>query len=117
MALVKVIANTDVVDSDYLYFYFQSSSFQRHILQHSSRAAQAGFSKADFSDFKIRLPGKDIQIQTARKLSSQMHQCANAKSALVNQFVELKCFAASVIFESLKGRCVTTALLGDVCKK
>lgn len=57
VAIMKTIPDESIISKDYAKLFFQSPSFQ-HFLQSvcNSRAAQAGFSKSDISDYLIPVP-------------------------------------------------------------
>ena len=63
VALIKTIPDESKIDRNYLYYYLISPYFQIPLERIADRAAQAGFSKKDISDFKIRLPSIKEQQQ------------------------------------------------------
>ncbi|MHC5215174.1 restriction endonuclease subunit S [Enterococcus sp. LJL128] len=64
VAIMKTIPSNEVIKR-YLLFYLKSSYFQHKIRNVGSRAAQAGFNKADLSTFDIFLP----TIETQQKIA------------------------------------------------
>ncbi len=65
VALVKTIPDLKRVDRKFLYYILVGSSFQNFILNVGSRAAQAGFNKADLEKFQFPLPSLKTQQKIA----------------------------------------------------
>jgi type I restriction enzyme S subunit len=56
VALIKTIPDENIVNSNFLFFYLNSSLFQKPLILVSDRSAQSGFSKEDISPFEIPIP-------------------------------------------------------------
>ena len=69
VAIMKTIPDESIISKDYAKLFFQSPSFQ-HFLQSvcNSRAAQAGFSKSDISDYLIPIPSLGEQERIVAEL-------------------------------------------------
>lgn len=65
VAIMKTIPDTTLLIKPYLHKYLLSDKFQYHILNLSSRAAQAGFNKNDLESLEIPLPPLDVQQKIA----------------------------------------------------
>ncbi|MGG2199025.1 restriction endonuclease subunit S [Paenibacillus sp.] len=63
VALMKTIPDENLLTKRYLYYFLLSEHFQNKILSLGSRAAQAGFNKAELDDIYIYLPDNVLQFK------------------------------------------------------
>ena len=69
VAIIKSVPNESLLSKPYIKMYFSSPFFQQKLLLTSQqRAAQAGFSKEDISDFLIPVPPLDEQQRIVAEL-------------------------------------------------
>jgi type I restriction enzyme, S subunit len=96
VALIKTIPDLNLINRDYFYYYLQSPLFQEPLRKVSARAAQAGFSKGDISDFKIPLPSLEKQQRIVSILNEAFRNIDDNK-----QHVELKAESGSELLQSI----------------
>lgn len=90
VALIKAVIDDEIIDRDYFYYYLQSELFQSHLKKVSARAAQAGFSKSDFTDFKFSIPSTiSLQRQVSARLKAQMAEIETARQAAQVQLFDV----------------------------
>jgi type I restriction enzyme S subunit len=70
VALMKLIPETNLFDTQYAFHYLQSFSFQSQLAKVSKRSAQAGFSKDDISSFLVPLPDLETQVSIVAEIES-----------------------------------------------
>ena len=110
VAIVKTIPNSKILSKKYLYYYLNSSIFQKYIKNVGSRAAQAGFNKKELNKLEIDLPTLDKQkiiVENLQKIqniiSNKECQIAALDNLIKSLFVEM--------FKNVK----ETIRLGDCC--
>ena len=110
VAIVKTIPNSKILSKTYLYYYLNSSIFQKYIKNVGSRAAQAGFNKKELNKLEIDLPTLDKQkiiVENLQKIqniiSNKEYQIAALDNLIKSLFVEM--------FKNVK----ETIKLGDCC--
>ncbi len=96
VAIMKTIPNTNIIEKRYLYYFLMSKNFQNFILNVGSRAAQAGFNKADLSKIEIYCPEKDTQKKIVLKLDllnvvieKRKQQLLELDLLVKSQFIEM----------------------------
>ena len=70
VALVRTVPDVSKINPNYLYFWLNSTHFQKHVQKIGDRVAQAGFNKDDFNLLKILLPSLPEQQKIASILSN-----------------------------------------------
>ena len=71
VALMKAIPNAKLVSRDFLFFFLQHGSIQRHIIGRSERASgQTGISKEALEMYPIAYPSLHIQSEIVTKLGT-----------------------------------------------
>ena len=96
VAIVKTIPNSKILSKKYLYYYLNSSIFQKYIKNVGSRAAQAGFNKKELNKLEIDLPTLDKQkiiVENLQKIqniiSNKECQIAALDNLIKSLFVEM----------------------------
>ena len=96
VAIMKTIPNENVLSKKYLYFYLSSRLFQHHIMNLSSRAAQAGFNKDDLKTLLIPLPSLDLQSLITDNLNKvtelinlRKQRLAELDNLIKSRFIEM----------------------------
>ena len=96
VAIVKTIQNSKILSKTYLYYYLNSSIFQKYIKNVGSRAAQAGFNKNELNKLEIDLPTLDKQkiiVENLQKIqniiSNKEYQIAALDNLIKSLFVEM----------------------------
>ena len=96
VAIVKTIPNSKILSKTYLYYYLNSSIFQKYIKNVGSRAAQAGFNKKELNKLEIDLPTLDKQkiiVENLQKIqniiSKKEYQIAALDNLIKSLFVEI----------------------------
>ena len=96
VAIVKTIPNSKILSKTYLYYYLNSSIFQKYIKNVGSRAAQAGFNKNELNKLEIDLPTLDKQkiiVENLQKIqniiSNKEYQIAALDNLIKSLFVEM----------------------------
>jgi type I restriction enzyme S subunit len=88
VALVKTIPNNNLLNRDFLLYVLKGEDFQNFIQNIGSRAAQAGFNKADLEGFQFPLPSLSQQQKIANILDAADALRKNDK-ALIEKYDEL----------------------------
>lgn len=88
VALVKTIPNDNLLNRDFLLYVLKGEDFQNFIQNIGSRAAQAGFNKADLEGFQFPLPSLPQQQKIANILDAADALRQNDK-ALIAKYDEL----------------------------
>ncbi len=88
VALVKTIPNNNLLNRDFLLYVLKGEDFQYFIQNIGSRAAQAGFNKADLEGFQFPLPPLPQQQKIANILDAADAVRQNYK-ALIAKYDEL----------------------------
>lgn len=117
VAIMKSMPNPDYITSPYIKYYFLSPVFQYRLsIVSQHRAAQAGFSKEDISDFQLPIPSL-IQQQSIVAELDKINEIIDLKKA---QLKDLDLLAQSIFYdmfgdpiENSKGWEVKK--LGEVC--
>ena len=96
VAIVKTIPNSKILSKTYLYYYLNSSIFQKYIKNVGSRAAQAGFNKKELNKLEIDLPTLDKQkiiVENLQKIqniiSKKEYQIAALDNLIKSLFVNM----------------------------
>lgn len=96
VAIVKTIPNSKILSKTYLYYYLNSSIFQKYIKNVGSRAAQAGFNKKELNKLEIDLPTLDKQkiiVENLQKIqniiSNKEYQIAALDNLIKSLFVDM----------------------------
>ena len=118
VAIIKTIPR-EIVNKNYIKYYFLSPYFQHNLLTVSQhRAAQAGFSKEDISDFSFPLPPLSEQQRIVSELDL-LSSIIEKKKAQLKEYDQL----AQSIFYDMFGDPVTNEKgwekknLEEVCEK
>ena len=83
ISIVFKVTDTDNLDSDYLYMYFNRPEFDRYARFHSWGSAREAFSWNDMCDIEIKLPPLPIQEKFSRTYMAIMGN-ENYKARLGN---------------------------------
>ena len=109
VAIIKSIPDKSLLSKPFIKMYFSSPSFQQKLLLRSQqRAAQAGFSKEDISDFLIPVPPLSEQSRIVAELdlltgiidkqNAQLKELDNlAQAIFYDMFGDLSCDECALI--------------------
>lgn len=110
VAIAKCIFDRQRVERDYLLCWLRSSQFQNLVQNFGSRAAQAGFNKADLGKLEIPLPPLEEQKRIAAILDAADDLRAKRRESLA----ELDALIQSTFLEMF-GDPVTNPMGWDIC--
>ncbi|MGG0591521.1 restriction endonuclease subunit S [Priestia megaterium] len=89
VALAKVLMNDKEFDRDFIYYFLNSSLFQKEIMRISARSAQSGFNKQDLYPLKVPKPILKEQHKIASILSS-VDEAIEKTEAIIGQTETVK---------------------------
>ncbi|MEG2196555.1 MAG: restriction endonuclease subunit S, partial [Cellulosilyticaceae bacterium] len=88
VAIMKTIPRPEILDKRYLYYFLKTEYFQNIIQNVGSRAAQAGFNKAELESINIYIQSLDEQQETVNILN-KANQLINSRKEQIQACDEL----------------------------
>jgi len=71
VALIKCIPDKKRLSTDWLFYFLNSESIQKHIIGLSERSRQSGVSPSDLNKLKIPLPSLSVQREVINKIKEE----------------------------------------------
>ena len=103
VALAKLIFSSDLLDRNFVKYFFKGPWFKEAISR-NSRSCQLGFNRSDLKNLLFPLPPREEQERIAKQLEELLTQVDAARARLAKVSQILKRFRQAIIAAACSGR-------------